>query len=429
MKLAQDNLDLIQDINKGDFDFDKRLQFYDLVIKFLNKIVDNRDETVCINKGGNLNLLDFFKNKKNIGSNSRYGEVYMLKMDVKNKVELKVAIKLIPLSYRDRIQMYDTKLLPWPELKALKLINDVVKKRICHNLPLYFTHYLCNYCMYARSTVIGDKTKNCMLILNELADYDLRNWVAEMSTLDLDEVEMTKLWYNIFFQIFIGIYVLQKYCDLVHRDLHWGNVLITKVKKGGYWKYILNGVDYYLPNMGYIAKLWDFGQSMSMTHFQRTKDDWETIQEINQNESSLNSYYSSDVERIIEIDRWIENTNTITNKKVMTENFRNMLRHIRKDTNKDIHYIIENYMSEYLNDNIGKNCMSEKKAKMKDLSVGKMVCFDGKFALILKIELFDIYLAINKGVIGDIIKTDVSNIYMVEDVKVKKEILETFRLI
>ena len=48
---------------------------------------------------------------------------------------------------------------------------------------------------------------------------------------------------------------------MLHTDLHIGNILVQKVKSGGYWIYKLDGVDYYLPNLGYIFIISDFGFS------------------------------------------------------------------------------------------------------------------------------------------------------------------------
>jgi len=97
-------------------------------------------------------------------------------------------------------------------------------------------------------------------------------------------------WYNAYFQIFSAVYVIQKKMKMFHNDLHWGNVLVTQINKNkkfdsinnsqsdsnehdnsgendergnGYWKYVVDGVSYYIPNMGYIFKIWDFGLARS----------------------------------------------------------------------------------------------------------------------------------------------------------------------
>lgn len=44
-----------------------------------------------------------------------------------------------------------------------------------------------------------------------------------------------------------------------HNDLHAGNVLVHKIKPGGYFLYKINNKNYYVPNLGYVFLLWDFG--------------------------------------------------------------------------------------------------------------------------------------------------------------------------
>lgn len=73
----------------------------------------------------------------------------------------------------------------------------------------------------------------------------------------------TNEWYNAYFQIFSALYVLQKKMKMFHNDLHWGNVLVVQNKTNGYWRYIIDGVNYYVPNNGCVFKIWDFGMARS----------------------------------------------------------------------------------------------------------------------------------------------------------------------
>jgi hypothetical protein len=62
-----------------------------------------------------------------------------------------------------------------------------------------------------------------------------------------------------FFQVFAGLYTLQKHFDLTHHDLHWGNVLVHKIQPGGFLTYKIDDEYYKVPNIGYLFTLWDFG--------------------------------------------------------------------------------------------------------------------------------------------------------------------------
>jgi predicted unusual protein kinase regulating ubiquinone biosynthesis (AarF/ABC1/UbiB family) len=48
---------------------------------------------------------------------------------------------------------------------------------------------------------------------------------------------------------------------MIHLDLHAGNILVKKVPKGGFWEYIIDGISYKVPNLGYQLFIIDFGQA------------------------------------------------------------------------------------------------------------------------------------------------------------------------
>ena len=52
-----------------------------------------------------------------------------------------------------------------------------------------------------------------------------------------------------------------KYSQSFHRDGHSGNFLYHKIEPGGCFRYVINGIDYYIENMGYLWISWDFGIS------------------------------------------------------------------------------------------------------------------------------------------------------------------------
>ena len=58
-----------------------------------------------------------------------------------------------------------------------------------------------------------------------------------------------------------AVYTAQKQFSLQHLDLHCENILVKKIPKGGYFKYIINNVEYNLPNLGYLFIINDYGYS------------------------------------------------------------------------------------------------------------------------------------------------------------------------
>ena len=84
----------------------------------------------------------------------------------------------------------------------------------------------------------------------------------------------TDLWINAYLQIFSALYALQKYFDISHHDLHWGNVLVHEIPAGGFWRYTIDGKVYDVPNLGFLFTLWDFGYARIPGKVDITKWNW-----------------------------------------------------------------------------------------------------------------------------------------------------------
>ena len=144
----------------------------------------------------------------------------------------------------------------WAELLVMRLCFQLVSKNVCPNLPLYMTYYKCDNCTYLSPNMKLNKanTKRCVIMVNELAgEGDLQQWA-------LGKLHSLDAWLSAYFQIFTGLYALQKYFNVYHNDLHWGNVLVHKLSnKQGFIKYIIDGREYHVPHHGYLFTLWDFG--------------------------------------------------------------------------------------------------------------------------------------------------------------------------
>lgn len=123
------------------------------------------------------------------------------------------------------------------ELISQTLINQLIFQKIS---PHYTMNYYWEY-----------KNKQFNLV-NEYANFNtFDNWIQQ----NYDE----NYWYNALFQIMIGLIGLKKFFNMTHVDCHLKNILVQRVKPGGYWTYILNKKKYYLPNLGFVFLLNDFG--------------------------------------------------------------------------------------------------------------------------------------------------------------------------
>ena len=123
------------------------------------------------------------------------------------------------------------------EIISNTLTNQLVFQKIC-------PHYILNY--------NWDYHNNKIRLYNEYATHgDFYSWSKGEHS---DE-----LWYNALFQIMVGLLAIKRYFNMIHTDFHLGNILVNKVTPGGYWVYKIDGHNFYLPNLGFVFLLSDFG--------------------------------------------------------------------------------------------------------------------------------------------------------------------------
>ena len=361
-----------------------RILLYNLIKNILNSKIKNKKNMVCLNNNGNINLLNFMSDKKLLQKSNKYSDVYKLKINTTLKISPNVTIKSIPLSFDEFSNSYNTSFSVWKELNILQLLTKLSKKRTIPNLPIIYDHYICNSCTYENVNIKNKSNKVCLLILSEYNKYNLKDWITELSLKKISATKLSEIWYNCIFQIITSLYFLYKNFQLIHYDLHWGNLLVETHDSNGYWLYKIEGISYYLPNLGFTVKLWDFGKSKSKLLFD--KDYTAVIHEL------------IDINRFTNISTWINITDSIKNKLVIPNNIINLLQSIKKNSSLKLKSIIHTNFSKYMHnkintsipDNIRKN--TSKINYPEEVYRGEVVCYNNKFAIVQEIYKFKIYL-------------------------------------
>jgi len=133
------------------------------------------------------------------------------------------------------------------ELFANKLINKLLLENVCPNFVFFYNNEF-----EERDGICNEEYPYASYFYNEYIDNSesLRKYVKNKTI---------KVLYNIFFQIITALYTIQKHFGLLHLDLHCDNILIRKIKKGGHFKYIINNIEYLVPNLGFLVVINDFG--------------------------------------------------------------------------------------------------------------------------------------------------------------------------
>lgn len=183
---------------------------------------------------------------------------------MKNK---KFVLKIIPIETEQSLD--NSKV----EFESLRLFTDnLVKTKKCIHFPVLY-HFVENTSMFNK-TFFGSFTneltelydnlcikRTCRLLYCEyIENQDIDLWLYNSST-----PPTLQIWKVLIFQVVFSLAVLQREYRFVHNDFHIGNILIDKIASGGSFKYIFDNVDYLVPNIGIISKLWDFEFTKTFT--------------------------------------------------------------------------------------------------------------------------------------------------------------------
>jgi hypothetical protein len=254
-----------------------RIKYYRILHKYIEsrkKYQDNclrlykyTDSGGYIYRIGNRIILD-----KQIGSNSKWGSVFLSHYRLNNKKFGKLFTFATKISDGSAYNNQN-------EYKVLKDLTDFVLREECPHFPITFGKLECKTQNIRDSTnqYLTDKSQSfknqssssfkelletlpkniinkpyIMTIMSELAENDANNFIKFYHSND-------KIIWNALVQIMLSIMFFHKYTNAHHRDAHCGNFLYHKITPGGYFHYNLYGTDFYLENIGFLWVIWDFG--------------------------------------------------------------------------------------------------------------------------------------------------------------------------
>lgn len=182
---------------------------------------------------------------------------------------IEIALKVMPITVSELQNKGNAKYRPWKEIYVLERSTEIVQQGGIPNLPVLYGFSICKGLKksdYLNKRLIDRMVSNpkekfgqsAVIIFNELADYDMEYWIKHVF-FDLPDPDVLR---TAIFQVLAGLLALNSTIHLVQFDLHIGNILVSRIDSGGYFHYILNDNDYYIPNHGYLFKVWDFSRSI-----------------------------------------------------------------------------------------------------------------------------------------------------------------------
>ena len=151
----------------------------------------------------------------------------------------------------------------WGEVNILlNIINPLIENGICPNLPLMYKDFYCPECdfTFSRQGLLGTKrtrkTTACTITLVELATGGTLEQFLQQDGITEEQANV------MIFQVMAGLHALQNQ-GVFHNDIKAVNILIYDIELGGCYEYVIMGKRYYIPNIGKIAVINDFGVSNS----------------------------------------------------------------------------------------------------------------------------------------------------------------------
>jgi len=240
----------------------KRMKKYNNILQAMKK-VDNNSCLTVFNDGNKIKYIINTKNpdlkillSDHIGTPSTFGINYKSKfIEIEEKDnKYKEIPKLDYFVGKIQVKKQDTDV----EIKILKFLTDQAIKRNLPHLPLLYKNIKCSNKDNINDLpkLLHSQHKSYLVTFNEFANGDLKSFLLSQ---DLS----AEIWINAIEQIFMSIAIFHSF-GMNHADTHYGNFLYHKIPSGGWFKYVINGNEYYVPNLGYYWIIWDFGVSFKL---------------------------------------------------------------------------------------------------------------------------------------------------------------------
>lgn len=211
---------------------------------------------------------------------------------------------------------------------------------------------------------------NVLIMVTEAPHHNLYQWASRIYETDGIVKKMISagfhdepVWLSILFQIVSALHVMQIHGLYIRNMTIEDNIYIKDLRSDGnimgYWKYIINGISYYVPNHGYLVMIdsnfKDIGQDARVTATTIRREF---------KIDSINIYgvpCDKDVirDKIYQNYRNIINTNAFTKEFTQNDVFKpteyimNIISTMMEDTEKDLGKIIFKYFRRFLNNRIG----------------------------------------------------------------------------
>jgi hypothetical protein len=319
----------------------------------------------------------------------------------------------------------------WREIEYYNLINsEVIKKFNCPNFIISYGYYLSEQCSinFDKLNSLSQHTNNsdvflkkkqknqnyinkALVLLTESPNFNLLQWSSKsyarngnIQTMINTGYYNEHVWKSIYFQLFMIFHVFQILkIYFVNYNIE-DNIFIKIVKNDSnvtsYWKYVIDDIEYYIPNYGFIVVFDSSFKNIPSTLTNKIES------EHFKDERAADYYFQKNYEIFkLTTDPNIYNSIYYQNGgNAPPKNISDMLHEIQNKKKQNISYYILNHMTEFLNNRIGTLLNKDEVDKIdknnKNFKKGQIIVYEEsynvyKFALLYKIKNQSFYVLLS----------------------------------
>lgn len=134
---------------------------------------------------------------------------------------------------------------------------------------------------------IGLSTNKCVVSVTEAPTQNLYDWGTRAYDMDFGPVKKMihtgyhdiKVWQSVIFQMFAGMYTMYINKIAINEMSIQNNIFVKDLHRDennvGFWKYIIKGIEFFVPNMGYLilidSKFQELQDGLESTDFKQIK--------------------------------------------------------------------------------------------------------------------------------------------------------------
>lgn len=226
------------------------------------KRIESDQWDMCMSGAKAKRFASNFDNVQLIGKGT-FGQVFLVKLKgdelvIKEAYMEKGEKRIMKRDVSRDVKWNDIPKNTYPsEYDFMVAVSNLVVERKCPNFIMAFNLAVCDSCRVVGlfgDTKLSVKNPSCYAVFMESA-------CGDMSSLETHNEETQR---SVFYQLLIALHAIHR-MGIYHSDIKLHNILISLIKPGGLFNYVLGKESYLVQNCGAFVMLADFGVARYLT--------------------------------------------------------------------------------------------------------------------------------------------------------------------